>query len=64
MAGKWIQDSAERMKKKGTVGSFTRIAEKHGKSPKEMAEAVTSNPDEYSEKTRKKAQWLKNVAAG
>ncbi len=58
----WIKESTDRMKAKGTVGSFSKIAHAHGKEPKEMASAVTAHPDEYSEKTRKKAQWLKNIS--
>lgn len=63
MAG-WIADSRKKMEQKGTTGSFTKAAKRRGMDPKEMADKVTSNPDQYSEKLRKKAQWLENVQGG
>lgn len=59
---KWIQAAADRMKKKGTVGSFRRIADRMGKSTGEAASTITANPEDYPESTRKKAQFAANVA--
>lgn len=61
MENKWIQGSVERMKEKGTQGSFTRLAEKHGQSPKSFASHVMANKDDFPAKTVKKANWLMNV---
>lgn len=33
MAEKWLQGARAKMKAKGTEGSLTRIAKKHGESP-------------------------------
>jgi len=43
-------------------GTFTREATKHGKSPKEFAKQVLSNPNDYSPKMRKKANFCNNFA--
>lgn len=59
---RWIQAAVEKQKEKGTVGSFRRVASRMGMSTKEAAAHITANPDEYGEKTRKKAQFAKNVA--
>lgn len=57
----WIQDSVEKMKKKGTVGSFTNKAARHGLTPIEYAKKVLANPDKHTEKTRRQAQFVKNT---
>jgi hypothetical protein len=62
MAGKWIQNSTERMKEKGTEGSFTRIARRMGMSTGAAARRIMANKDEYQASTVKKANWAKNVA--
>lgn len=61
MAGKWLQNANEKMKKKGTKGSFSRWAQKKGMSTKQAANTVMDNPDEYSGKIRKKANFAKNA---
>jgi hypothetical protein len=43
-------------------GAFSAQAEKAGMSTSEFAEAVTENPDKYSEKTVKRAQLAKTLA--
>ena len=58
---KWIQASTERMKEKGTEGSFTNIAKRHGEEPKEFASHVMANKEQYDPKVVKKANWLRNV---
>ncbi len=62
MAGKWIQNATERMKKKGTEGSFTRIAKRMGMGTEEAASKIMANKDKYSSATVKKANFAKNVA--
>lgn len=57
----WIQDSVEKMEKKGTVGSFTNKAARHGLTPIEYAKKVLTNPDKHTEKTRRQAQFVKNT---
>ena len=37
MAEKWIQKAVSKMKSKGTVGSLTKMAHKHGESPMKFA---------------------------
>jgi hypothetical protein len=34
---KWLQAASKRMKRKGTVGSLTRIAKQHGETAMEFA---------------------------
>lgn len=62
MAKHWIQKAARSMKERGTEGSFSRAAAKRGESTEEFADKVHSNPDEYSPKMRKKANFARNVA--
>lgn len=57
----WIQDATKEMKKKGTVGSFTNKAARHGLTPIEYAKKVLANPDKHTEKTRRQAQFVKNT---
>ena len=61
MPSRWIKAATERMDQKGTKGSFRKIAKGMGKSTEEAADQITSNPDEYPESTRKKAQFARNV---
>lgn len=49
---KWLQSSRQRMKKKGTVGSETRLAEKAGMSPLEWAHAHYHDKGNKGEKAR------------
>lgn len=57
----WIQDSVDKMEKKGTVGSFVNKAARHGLTPIEYAKKVLANPDKHTEKTRRQAQFVKNT---
>lgn len=50
------------MQQKGTEGTFTKAAKKRKMSTKTFANKVLSNPDKYSQKMRKKAQFVKNVS--
>ena len=55
---KWIQEATAHMK----TGAFTKQASREGKTPAEYAEAVLSHPKKHTETTRKRAQFVKNVA--
>jgi hypothetical protein len=59
---KFIQAATKRMEKKGTVGTFRRIAHRMGMSTKEAADRIMSNKEAYSAKTVKKANFAKNVS--
>ena len=61
--GDWIQGAVEEMKEKGTIGTFTKKAEKRGLTPVEFAKEVldSNNSNKYTEKTRKQAQFVKNA---
>lgn len=61
MAQHWMQEANASMKKRGTEGSFTRIAKRHGKTPMEMAHEVHAHPDNFSGAVRKKAQFALNA---
>ena len=56
MAEKWMQKASERMKAKGTVGSFTRAAHRAGKSVSEFAHMP------HTGKMAKKAAFAKAAA--
>jgi len=59
----WVQKSVEEMEKKGTVGLFTKKAKKAGMSTTAYAKKVLNKKNEkkYSLKTRREAQWMKNM---
>ena len=57
----WIKPAVAKMKKKGTIGSFSNAAKKAGKSTKAYAAAVLSDP-KASPKMKKKANFARNVA--
>lgn len=61
--GDWIQGAVEEMEKKGTIGTFTKKAEKRGMTPIEFASEVldSTNKNKFTEKTRKQAQFVKNA---
>jgi len=62
MAEKWAQKASKKMEKKGTVGSFTKIASSAGyDSPLEYAKHVMANPSSHSPSTVKKANFAKNI---
>jgi len=60
MAEKWAQAATERMKKKGTVGSLTRMAKKKGESPMGFAKSHYNAPG----KVGKKARFAVNINKG
>ena len=52
---KWIAAVNAEMKKKGTVGSFTKQAKRAGMSVHDFAMKVKENPEDYSKKTHERA---------
>jgi hypothetical protein len=57
----WIQDAVSQMNKKGTIGAFTKQAKREGLTPIEFAKKVLKNPKGYALKTRRRANFVKNV---
>jgi predicted transcriptional regulator len=57
----WIQDAVSQMNKKGTIGSFTKQAKREGLTPIEFAKKVLKNPKGYTLKTRRRANFVRNV---
>jgi hypothetical protein len=57
----WISDAVKSMKRKGTLGAFTRQAKRHKMTPAEFAKKVLSNPDDHYYKTRRRAQFVVNA---
>jgi hypothetical protein len=57
----WIQDAVAQMKKKGTIGAFTKQAKREGVTPIEFAKKVLKNPKGYTLKTRRRANFVRNV---
>jgi len=60
MAEKWIHAATEKMKSKGTTGSLTRIAKKHGES----AMAFAKSHEHAKGKVGQKARFAVNVNKG
>lgn len=61
--GGWIQDAVDRMKAKGTVGSFTEQAKRAGfDSALAYAKYVKKNPGKVSDTTKKRAQFVLNTS--
>lgn len=42
-------------------GAFKRQAQRHGLTPLEFMEKVLAKPEDYDLKTRRRAQFLKNI---
>ena len=57
---KWIQKATAKMSEKGTKGSLTRIAKKHGESPMAFAKSHVH----ASGKVGAKARFAVNVNKG
>lgn len=58
---KFIQKAVAEMEKKGTKGAFTKKANRQDMSVKQFTKEVLDNPSEYDLKTRRQAQFVKNV---
>ena len=54
---KWIQDVVGHMKK----GAFTQQASRKHLSPEQVATEVGKHPKKYTLKTRRRAQFLRNI---
>lgn len=52
MANHWMQKAADKMKEKGTAGSFRRIAHAHGRSTHEEAVRDEHKPGKIGKKAR------------
>lgn len=59
---KWMQKAAARMKRKGTVGSFSRSAKKAGMSTSAYASKVLKPGSKASGLTKKRANFARNAA--
>ena len=58
----WIQEAAAKMKKKGTVGAFTKQAHSAGyESPMSYARHVLANKGRYSTQTIRRAAFALNA---
>lgn len=55
---RWIQNVVKGMKK----GTFTKQALRHGETPLEYAKDVLKHPKRHTLKTRRRAQFLKNLS--
>ena len=52
MAIKWMQKATKKMERKGTEGSLTRIAKKHGESAMAFARAHYHDSGKMGQKAR------------
>lgn len=52
MANHWMQKASEKMKEKGTAGSFRAIAHRHGRSTHEEAEHDKHKSGKIGQKAR------------
>jgi len=57
MVKKWIQDVVSKMK----TGLFTDQAFRKHMTPEEFSTEVKKHPKRYALKTRRRAQFLKNI---
>lgn len=55
---KWIQKVVKNMEK----GAFTKQGLRHGETPLEYAKDVLAHPKKHTLKTRRRAQFLKNIS--
>jgi hypothetical protein len=58
---RFIKGAMREMEKKGTKGAFTNQAKRAGMTTTKFAKRVLSNPDKFTETTRKRAQFFKNI---
>jgi len=57
----WIQEAVKEMKEKGTEGAFTNQAKREGMDTISFAKKVINNPDKYTDKTYRRAMFVKNT---
>ena len=60
---KVLQAISASIKRKGTEGSFRREAEAHGESTAQFSEQVAENPEQYSTRTKRRANLARIFAA-
>jgi hypothetical protein len=60
---KWIQKAVVSMKKKGTVGAFTKTTKKSGKSVAEQIKSTLKKGSKSSTLQKKRAVFAKNMRA-
>lgn len=58
---KWEQDVVAEMEEKGTIGAFTKQAKEAGMTTQEFARDVHNNPNKYTLRTRRRAQFMINA---
>ena len=58
---KWIQKARKGMEDKGTVGEFTKKAERQDKTAQEYASQVMANKERYPPELVKQANFAKNM---
>ena len=58
---KWMQHAAAEMKRKGTVGAFTKKAKRAGKSVAAEAKSVLKKGSKASTKTKRQAVFALNA---
>lgn len=57
----WIQEAVGKMKKKGSIGAFTKQAKREDMTTIEFAKKVLKQPKGYTLKTRRRANFIKNT---
>lgn len=62
MTEHWIQKATAKMERKGTKGSFSDAAKRHGRSTVEEAAHDLAPGSHASTKTKRKALFAQNVA--
>jgi hypothetical protein len=55
----WVQDVVDSPDFR--KGAFTKKAKERGLTPEEFMRKVLKNPDKYNERTRRQAQFMKNI---
>lgn len=58
---KWIAGVRAGMKRRGTVGAFTRQAKRAGKSPQRYAAQVLGDPSKHTARTVRRARFARTM---
>jgi len=58
----WIGKATDKMKKKGTVGAFSKAAKERGETTKEYADQALAKGSTASKKTKERARFARNVS--
>lgn len=62
MAKNWLARANREMERKGTKGKFSEQAREAGMGTQEFAARVLANPDQYDEKTVRRAHFARVMA--